>query len=110
MAHYLAATLLLTDLLLWRHRVFQHGGLLISLQTEVVFALFLLKQRENALVSAHLTASLLLPGLEDCQVRGMSPPVPSSTMSPRSSYTLHFSQEKSRLPFPELAFFRMMSM
>lgn len=43
----LAAALLLEDLLLWRHGVFQHGGLLITLQSKVVFALFLQREREN---------------------------------------------------------------
>lgn len=43
----LAAALFLGDLLLWRHGVFQHGGLLIPLQSKVVFALFLEREREN---------------------------------------------------------------
>lgn len=43
----LVAALLLEDLLLWRHGVFQHGGLLIPLQSKVVFALFLERERES---------------------------------------------------------------
>lgn len=37
----LADALLLEDLLLWRHGVFQHSRFLITLQSKVVFALFL---------------------------------------------------------------------
>lgn len=36
-----------THLLFGRHRIFQHGGLLISLHTKVVFALFLWKNHGN---------------------------------------------------------------
>lgn len=52
----LAANLLLEDLLLWRHGVFQHGGLLIPLQSKMVFALFLQREREKVSASTYLPA------------------------------------------------------
>lgn len=105
----LAANLLLGNLLLWRHRVFQHGGFLIPLQSKVVFALFLWRERENVSASTYLPAfpSSCSPGTVPgphgppaCSPFSPAAPCANGCLEAAGRGTLHPSPEKSRLPVP----------
>lgn len=105
----LAAIMLLENLLLWRHRVFQHGGFLIPLQSKVVFALFLQRERENVF-GQHTPSRLSLfrqprhcTGATGTPALFPAPPVAlcaNSCLGAAGTGTLHPSQERSWLSVP----------